>query len=173
MTWLDSSKYTEYGKKTPRYLLIAGPIAFVFATYYFLRVFAYLPYAFDYFDAGKAIFILLFMLFLLALYLNYLWTIFMMATGNRRAWGRVIRQSGLYLVILILNEIGINFIVGDVFHVGAFLMGVVLIGMIALMMIRPVRAFYTPRYAEELPLKDWLPYVFWKDPFSCKKIAMM
>ena len=173
MAWLDSSRYTEYGKKAPRYLLIAGPIALVFATYYFFRVFTYLPYAFDYFDAGKAMFILFFMLFLLALYLNYLWTAFMMVTGNRRAWGRVIRQSGLYLMILILNEIGINIIVGDVFHVGAVLMGVVLVGMMVLMMIRPVRAFYTPRYAKELPLREWLPYIFWKDPFSCKRIAML
>lgn len=173
MVRLDSSRYTEYGKKAPGYLLAAGPIAFLFATYYFLRVFAYLPYAFDYFDAGKALFILLFMLFLLALYLNYLWTVFMMATGNRRAWGRVIRQSGLYLVILILNEIGINIIVGDVFHTGAVLMGTALITMILMMMIRPVRAFYTPIYAKELPLRDWLPYIFWKDPFSCKRITTL
>ncbi|MCK9322345.1 MAG: hypothetical protein RBR05_04900 [Candidatus Methanomethylophilaceae archaeon] len=173
MSWLDSSKYTEYGKKVPYSLILAGPIVFIFATYYFVRVFEYLHIAFDYFSAGNSLFIFVYMLFLFALYINYLWTIFMMATGNRRAWGRMIRQSCLYIVILILNEIGINYMTGDVFSFGPMLMAIILVGMIALMMTYPVRSFFTPRYSKELPLRNWLPYIFWIDPFNCKKIEIM
>jgi hypothetical protein len=168
----DSSKYTEYGKKVPKYLALIGPVVLLFAVYYFIRLFYQFSRAFDYFSAWDTLLCLLYMLVLFVLYLNFLLTAFWLTSGNRRAWARMMRMTILYLVILVLSEAGLRSLNGDIFNIGPFLMFVVLVSAMAFMMTKPVRDFYTPTYACTLPLKDWIPYILWVDPFHCNAIEM-
>lgn len=165
-------KYTDYGKPVPICLVLLGPLMFLFATYYLLRIFSLLPDAFEYFDPAKSYIVFLLMLVFFVIYVNYLLTIFWLTSGNRMAWGGMMRQSLLYIIILILNELGIDAMNGDPFGIGTIAMLTILVFALLLLCTKTVRDFYAPPYSEPRPLSKWLLYILWIDPFAYGRVKI-
>jgi len=160
-------------KKAPFYMWIIGPLIFTFTLYYFARILNHLSGAFNFDDLGYSAFIFVLMLILFLLFVNYLLALSRMMIANRRAWAALMRQSFIYIGLLILGIMRIDVLNGDVFGLGFYPMLLCLLIMITVLISRPVRKYYTPIYAEELPLRSWMPLMVWIDPFHCEKIKPM
>ncbi|UAL08201.1 MAG: hypothetical protein KRP56_02840 [Candidatus Methanogranum gryphiswaldense] len=156
--------------KAPLYLWVLGPLAFAFTTFYFVRIFSYLSIAFNFNDLGYSAVVFVFMLLLFVLFVNYLLALSRMMTANRRAWASLVRQSCLYILLVVLDLIRIDVVKGDVFGIGPIPMLLCMILMVVVLISRPVRRYYTPIYSEELPFRDWVLLAFGSDPFRCGKI---
>jgi len=157
-------------KKAPSYMWVSGPLMFAFTLYYFVRILGHLSEAFNFDDLVYSAFIFVLMLVFFLLFVNYLLALSRMMIANRRAWAALMRQSFIYIGLLILGVMRIDVLNGDVFGLGFYPMLLCLLMMIAMLMSRPVRRYYTPIYSEELPLKAWIPLIVWIDPFHCEKI---
>ncbi|MDY0293670.1 MAG: hypothetical protein RBQ77_03760 [Candidatus Methanomethylophilaceae archaeon] len=159
-------------RMAPLRLYAVGPLAFAFATYYFVRIFDHFQYAFDYGRMSTAMAVFFFMMLLFALYANYVLNLFRMMTGDRRAWGVMMRLSLMYLVLLAAQAAGVGIIRADVFSVGPAAMAAMMLLLMLVMLTRPVRRFFTPAYAEEATITRWLRQLVWVDPFECRMTEM-
>jgi len=160
-------------KKAPIYMWVLGPLVFAFTLYYFARIFSYLSGAFDFDDLAQSAFIFILMLALFFLFVNYLLALSRMMIANRRAWAALMRQSLIYTALVVFGIMRIEVFNADVFGLGLYPMLLCMILMIAVLISRPVRSYYTPIYSEDLPLRSWIPLIVWMDPFHCDRIEPM
>ena len=157
-------------KKAPLYMWVLAPLVFAFTLYYFARIFSYLSGAFDFDDLAYSAFIFVLMLALFFLFVNYLLALSRITIANRRAWASLMRQSFIYTALVVFGIMRVEIFNADVFGLGLYPMLLCMVVMIAVLISRPVRRYYTPIYGEELPLMSWIPLIVWIDPFHCERI---
>lgn len=160
----------QLGRKAPYLLILVGLVALFFASFYLFQLFQVIPDAI----ASEHMFDLLFtlgmILLMFVLYTNYVMTIFRLSSGARKAWVGMIRLSFSYIAMALLSSYGLGEILPmNVFGSGTMLIWVMIAVMIVMMlyMLTPgVTRFFTPGYADEVPLKEWVKFIAGVDPFK-------
>jgi hypothetical protein len=166
----------QLGRKQPTLLIVAALVAMFFASFYLYRVFEAIPAALETASPAALMITLGMMLIMFVLYTNYVITIFRLSSGSRKAWVGVIRFSITYTSMSILGTIGLSEILPiEAAFQGTYAMWILIVVVIVLityMLTENVRKFFTPGYADEAELKEWVKYVAGVDPFRGKNLVI-
>jgi len=166
----------QLGRKPPTLLIAVALVALFFASFYLYRVFEAIPEAMETASPLALMATLGMMLIMFVLYTNYVITIFRLSSGSRKAWVGVIRFSITYSMMSILGTIGLSEILPiEAAFQGTYAMWIliaVVIVLIVYMLTGNVRRFFTPGYADEAELKEWMKYIAGVDPFRGKNLVI-
>jgi uncharacterized membrane protein len=163
-------------RTAPPALIIVGLIALFFASFYLYRLFGSMPAAIENENAAGIMMAICMILIMFILYTNYLITIFRLSSGSRKAWAGMIRMTFTYIIMALLSTYGLNRILPvQVFGGGSYITWItaaVMVAMVIYMHAPQVRRFFTPGYADEVPLRDWIRYIAGADPFRGEKMIV-
>jgi hypothetical protein len=166
----------RFGRKAPRLLILVGLIALFFASYYMFQVFMLMPHAIEENEAGGILASVGMMLMMFAMYANYVLTIFRLSSGSRKAWAGMVRLSVIYTCVATLSTYGLSGLLPmKAAFAGSWEMWLIIVAVSAMMVYMftlEVRKFFTPGYADEVPLREWAKYVFWIDPFKGENLIV-
>jgi len=166
----------QLGRKPPMLLIAVALVALFFASFYLYRVFEAVPGAMETASPVALMVTLGMMLMMFVLYTNYVITIFRLSSGSRKAWVGVIRFSITYTLMSVLGTIGLSEILPiEAAFQGTYAMWIliaVVVILIMYMLTPNVRKFFTPGYADEAELKEWVKYIAGVDPFRGKNLVI-
>ena len=164
------------GRKAPNLLILVGLIALFFASFYMYQVFQLIPDAIENRETVSIMAAVGMMVIMFILYSNYVLTIFKLSSGSRKAWGGMVRLSVIYTAVATLSTYGLSGMLPmKAAFAGTLWMWVIIVAvfaMVAYMFTSEVRKFFTPGYADEVPLKEWLKYTLWIDPFKGENLIL-
>jgi len=164
------------GRKAPGLLILVGLIALFFASYYMYQVFQLMPGAIEDRETAGILVSVGMMLLMFVLYANYVLTIFRLSSGSRKAWAGMVRLSVTYTLVAMLTTYGLlGLLPMKAAFAGTWEMWLVIVAvfaMVAYMFTSEVREFFTPGYADEVSLGEWVKYVLWIDPFRGENLIV-
>ncbi|MGN1045002.1 MAG: hypothetical protein ACI4Q9_03495 [Candidatus Methanomethylophilaceae archaeon] len=154
-------------KRSPPGLFLVGTVALVFASLYLMRLFTSLDGIQSDMGIFKRIVSCGMLLFVFYQYVSYVITIFQLKSGMRGSWASMMRSSGSYVILMLLAET--HLFDWLPFNLVAFPSWALLLCMVLVMlyMLMPfVREYYKPTYEKMVPLKEWILFIFWNDPYA-------
>lgn len=154
-------------KRSPPGLFIVGTVALVFASLYLMRLFTSLDGIQTDMSFFRRIVSCGMLLFVFYQYVSYVITIFQLKSGMRGSWASMMRSSESYVILMLLAET--HLFDWLPFNLVAFPSWALMLCMLFVMvyMLMPfVRNYYKPTYEKMVPLKEWLLFVFWQDPYA-------
>jgi len=173
---LDKKEYMDKLTKPPLSMLVIMALALFVASVYLYRAMLEVD---EVIDTGRILEIAMYffiMLIFLGMYFRYLIAAFWLLSRNRSAWGSIVRLSGLYILLSALSML-ISFSVFDLeMSIGPIAIHptwmMVIMALVIVYMFTPsVRRMFTPPYAKEKGIKDWLYLVIFIDPFGKKRMS--
>ncbi len=153
----------------PPYLRSLALVTLLFASLYFVTMLLSVPRVWEETaDRLSLIGYVVFMAILFYIYTSHLGTTFRLQAGNRKAWQHMSRISVAYILLAIvsLNDGRDTVWIAQAFEINAILAGVAMAVMILYLNRSRVREYFTPSYADNPPLWQWLLFIAGRDPFK-------
>ncbi len=174
---LDKGEYMSRLKNPPVSMVAVMVLAMFVASVYLYRAMLEVDEVIMTGSPFKIVLYFLAIFLFLGMYFRYLIAAFWLMSRNRNAWGTVVRLSGLYIVLAAVSMLSIysvfdlNMAVGPL-CVSPTLMMVIMALVILYMFLPSVRKIFTPPYAENVGIKDWILLALFVDPFSRNRMSL-
>ena len=154
-------------KKTPPILYLIEFVSILVATLYLLRLFDSLPSLRDEMTPLTGLLAVILSGFMFGQYIFHLMAVFKMSSGLKMAWASMVRTSCSYIILMCITESSLmRYLPFSVVTYESWILVAVMGLVIVLMMTGKVRDYFTPAYAEPVSLKEWIPYIWYHDPFK-------
>lgn len=158
-------------KKPPKILYLIEFVSLFVATLYLLRLFDSLPSLRDDMNVWTALLTMILTGFMFGQYIFHMMAVFKMSSGLKMAWASMVRTSFNYVILMIITETALNSLIPiRMVLYSSWILVIVMLIVIVLMFLGPVRDFFTPSYARQVPLKDWILYILYQDPFKHQEL---
>ena len=160
------------GRKAPPILYLIEFVSLLVATLYLLRLFDILPSLREDMTTGRALLSLIIAGFMFGQYIFHVMAVFKLSSGLKMAWASMMRTSCNYIILMIITESSLMTIIPlRMMTYPSWILVVVMFVVIVLMFLGKVRDFFTPAYAEQVPLRDWVMYILYQDPFKNQELT--
>ncbi len=158
-------------KKPPKILYLIEFVSLFVATLYLLRLFDSLPSLRDEMNLWTALLTMILSGFMFGQYIFHMMAVFKLSSGLKMAWASMVRTSINYVILMIVTETALNSLIPiRMVLYSSWILVVVMLVVIVLMFLGPVRDYFTPSYARQVPLKDWVLYILYQDPFKRQEL---
>ena len=154
-------------KKAPKILFFIGFVSLIVASMYLVKLFGNIPALRNEMSFWKLALSIFVTGFIFGQYIFHVMAVFKLSSGMKVAWASMMRTSCSYIILMFVAESSIMQFLP--FHVVTYeswtlmlVMGVVIL----MMFLGSVREFFTPAYAEPVPIKAWILYILYQDPFK-------
>ena len=156
-------------RERPPYLRALALVTLLFASLYFLTMILSVPTVWEETeDRISLVGYVVFMAVLFYIYSSHLGTTFRLQSGSRRAWQHMSRISVAYILLAIisLNDGRDTVWIAQAYEINAFLTVAGMAVMLLYLNSSRVREYFTPSYADNPPLWQWLLFIVGRDPFK-------
>lgn len=159
-------------KKPPKILYLIEFVSLLVATLYLLRLFDVLPSLRSEMTTGRALVATVIAGFMFGQYIFHVMAVFKLSSGLKMAWASMMRTSCSYIILMVITETSLmNIIPLRMMTYPSWILVVVMLVVIVLMFLGKVRDFFTPAYAEQVRLRDWVFYILYQDPFKNQELT--
>ena len=159
-------------KRPPKILYLIEFVSLLVATLYLLRLFDSLPSLREDMTTGRAILSMVIAGFMFGQYIFHVMAVFKLSSGLKMAWASMMRTSCNYIILMIITESSLMTIIPlRMMTYPSWILVVVMFVVIVLMFLGKIRDFFTPAYAEQVPLRDWVMYILYQDPFKNQELT--
>lgn len=158
-------------KRVPPILYVIEFVSLLVATLYLLRLFDNLPSLRDEMNWSTGLLAVVLTGFMFGQYIFHLMAVFKMSSGLKMAWASMVRTSCNYVILMCITESSLMTLIPlRMVLYPSWILVVVMLAVIVLMFLGSVRDFFTPTYAHQVPLRDWVLYILYRDPFKRQEI---
>ena len=158
-------------KKTPPILYLIEFVSILVATLYLLRLFDSLPSLREEMTPLTGLLAVILSGFMFGQYIFHLMAVFKMSSGLKMAWASMVRTSCSYIILMCITESSLMTMLPiRMVLYPSWILVAVMLAVIVLMFLGSVRDFFTPTYAEQVPLKDWVLFILYRDPFKRQEV---
>jgi tellurite resistance protein TehA-like permease len=163
-------------RRPPVSLPFAAVVAMVMSAMYLYRAFMSISDAIESEDMYLVATSFAFMLLFFAMFVRFVIALFRLPSGSRKAWATTVRMAISYIALTVLGAFGVTMLSATVdfgvIVIPSWAMSAVMVLLLVYMFIGEVRDFFTPSYAENVGIWQWIKYVAWIDPFSGRRMAV-
>ena len=156
-------------RERPPYLRSLALVTLLFASLYFLTMLLSVTRVWEETEDRLSLFgYVAFMAILFYIYTSHLGTTFRLQSGSRRAWQHMSRISVAYILLAVisLNDGRDTVWITQSYEINAILAGAAMVVMLLYLNRSRVREYFTPSYADNPPLWQWLLFIVGRDPFK-------
>ncbi|KQM10373.1 hypothetical protein AOA81_03690 [Methanomassiliicoccales archaeon RumEn M2] len=110
------------------------------------------------------------------MFIRFASNMFSLSSGNRAVWAGTVRSSVTYVFLVLMDLIGLRLfdvhVDLGILEIPPVLMAAAMMVLVAYMFLPGIRRFFTPTYADEVPLWKWIGYAAGNDPFKGTKLTL-
>lgn len=171
-----TKKAHKYYRKPPATLPLAAIGAVLFSAMYLYRALSYIPQAVESDSFTAKIWTLAIVVVFFLMFIRFASNMFSLSSGNRAVWAGTVRSSVTYVFLVLMDLIGLRLfdvhVDLGILEIPPVLMAAAMMVLVAYMFLPEIRRFFTPTYADEVPLWKWIGYAAGNDPFKGTKLTL-
>lgn len=160
----------------PPYLRALSLLTLLFASLYFITMLVSAPAVWEETtDRLSLVGYVVFMAVLFYIYTSHLGTTFRLIAGNRRAWQHMSRISVMYILLAAVSvwEGRETIWIAQSLEINAYIAAVGMAVLMAYLLTKDVREYFTPSYGKSPPLWQWLAFIIGRDPFKESNLRLI